>query len=124
MYLIAEKYLPSLIFTSGLKCLSEVDYSTMDCVASLLGGQKLGLGDWRGIASKYGMKRYKINNLANDAPDERGRVVLEFLQTSKPNLTVFDFCRTMKEETFKRFDIVKELENHFLVSCRDPGNLL
>ena len=118
MYLFAEKYSPSLIFTSGLKCLSEVveDYSIIDCVATLLGSQKRGLGDWRGIASKYGMEAYKINALANEAPDKRGGEVLEFLKTSKPKLTVYDFCKTLKEETFKRFDIVKELENHFLVS--------
>ena len=113
MYLMAEKYWPSLIFTSGLKCLSDVDYSTMDCVATLLGSEKPGVGDWRGIGSKYGMEAYKIDTLANEAPDKRARVVLEYLQTSRPNLTVFGFCRTLKEEAFKRFDIVKELENHF-----------
>ena len=116
MYLIVEKYSPSLIFTSGPKCLSEVDFFTMDCVPTLLGSKKTGLGDWRGIGSKYGMKRYKIDNLANAAPDERGRAVLEFLQTSMPDLTVFDFCKTLKAETFKRFDIVKKLKDHFLVS--------
>ena len=113
---MAEKHSPSLIFTSGLKCLSELDYSTMDCVATLLGIQKPGLGDWRRIGSKYGMEGYKIDALANAAPDERGREVLEFLKTSKPKLTVYDFCKTLKKENFKRFDIVKELENHFLVS--------
>lgn len=112
MYLILEKYSPSLICTSGPRCLSEVDFSTMDCVASLLGSQR----DWRGIGSKYGMAGYKIDALANATPDERGRGVLEFLKTSKPKLTVYDFCKTLKEETFQRFDIVKELENHFLVS--------
>ena len=116
MYLIAEKYSPSLIFTSGLKCLSELDYSTMDCVATLLGIQNLGSGDWRGIGSKYGMEGYLIDAWANVAPYERGREVLEFLKTSKPRLTVYEFCKALKEETFKRFDIVKKLENHFLVS--------
>ena len=96
--------------------MSELDYSTMDCVATLLGIQKPGLGDWRRIGSKYGMEGYKIDALANAAPDERGREVLEFLKTSKPKLTVYDFCKTLKKENFKRFDIVKELENHFLVS--------
>ena len=111
-----KKYWPSLIFTSGLKCLSDVDYSTMNCVATLLGSEKPGLGDWRGIGVNYGMEAYEIDALANEAPVKRGRMVLEYLQTSKPNLTVFDFCRTLKEDTFKRFDIVKKLDNHFLVS--------
>ena len=119
----AEKYSPSLIFTSGPKCLSEVDFHTMDPVPSLLGSENLGLVDWRGIGSKYGMNRFMINELANAAPSERGRGVLAFLQTSQPSMTVYEFCRTLKEESFKRFDIVKELENHFLVeSCRDLGN--
>ena len=88
----------------------------MDCVATLLGSEKPGLGDWRGIGVNYGMEAYEIDVLVNEAPVERGRMVLEYLQTSKPNLTVFDFCRTLKEDTIKRFDIVKKLENHFLVS--------
>ena len=123
MYFFAEKYSPLLIFTSGPKYLSEVDYFSMDCVPSLLGSEKTGLGDWRGIGSKYGMKDHELGDLANLAPSERGRGVLEFLKTSQPSLTVYDFCRTLKEETFKRFDIVKKLENHFLVeSSRDQGN--
>ena len=60
------------------------------------------------------MKRYQLDALANAAPDERGRAILEFLKTSQPSLTVYDFCRTLKEEAFQRFDIVKKLENHFL----------
>ena len=116
MYFFAEKYSPSLIFSSGPKCLSEVDFFTMDRVASLLGNQKLGLGDWRGIGEEYGMKGNEIDALASEAPLERGRGVLEVLKTSKAKLTVYDFCKTLKEETFKRFDIVKELENHFLIS--------
>ena len=116
MYLIAEKYSPSLIFTSGLKCLSEVDYPTMYRVATLLEIQKPDLEDWRGIGSKYGMERYEIDALANATPGERGRTVFEFVKTTKPRLTVYDFCKTLKEETFKRFDIVKALENQFLVS--------
>ena len=123
MYFCAEKYSPSLFFTSGPKCLSEVNFFSMDSVPSLLGSEKRGLGNWRGIGSKYGMKDHELDDLANMAPSERGRGVLEFLKTSQPSLTVYDFCRTLKEETFKRFDIVKKLENHFLVeSYRHQGN--
>lgn len=116
MYFFAEKYSPSIIFSSGPTYLSEVDIFTMDRVASLLGNQKLGVGDWRGIGQEYGMKSNEIDALASEAALERGRGVLEVLKTSKAKLTVYDFCKTLKEETFKRFDIVKELEDHFLIS--------
>ena len=120
MYVFSEIYSPSLIFASGPKRLSEVNFYNMDSVPSLLGSEKHGSGNWRGILFKYGMKDHDIDDLAGLSPSARGRGVLEFLKTSQPSLTVYDFCRTLKEETFKRFDIVKILENHFLVeSCRD-----
>ena len=120
MYVFSEIFSPSLIFVSGPKCLSEVNSYNTDSVPSLLGSEKRGSGNWRGILFKYGMKDHEIDDLANLSSSERGREVLAFLKTSQPSLTVYNFCRTLKEEAFKRFDIVKILENHFLVeSCRD-----
>lgn len=108
---------------SGLKRLAELDVGIMDRVASLLETRKHGCGDWRRIGSKYDMEDPDIAALAN-APSnagDRGKAVLDFVKATKPNLTVYDFCKTLKEDNFKRLDIVKKLENHFLVSIESDG---
>ena len=59
------------------------------------------------------MKDHQIGTLDNSK--EPGNLVLEFLKGSMPNLTVYDFCKMLKEDNMKRLDIVKHLEDHFLV---------
>ncbi|CAH3115421.1 unnamed protein product [Porites lobata] len=106
-----------------LKRLAELDVGIMDRVALLLETRKHGCGDWRRIGSKHDMEDPDIAALAN-APSnagDRGKAVLDFVKATKPNLTVYDFCKTLKEDNFKRLDIVKELENHFLVSIESDG---
>lgn len=95
----------------------------MDRVALLLETRKHGCGDWRRIGSKYNMKDPGIAALAN-APlnaGDRGKAVLDFVKATMPTLTVYEFCKTLKEDNFKRLDIVEELENHFLVSIKSDG---
>ena len=65
------------------------------------------------MADKYGMKENKIAGLVNSR--EPGKDVMEFLMGCQPNLTVYNFCKVLKHKKFKRFDIVKLLEDHFLV---------
>lgn len=65
------------------------------------------------MAAKYGMEEHKIRGLANTL--EPGREVMEFLLASKPDLTVYSFCKKLKEENMKRFDIVKVLEGHLSI---------
>lgn len=108
---------------SGLKRLAELDLSIMDRVALLLETRKHGCGDWRRIGSIYNMEDPGIAALAN-APlnaGDRGKAVLDFVKATMPNLTVYEFCKTLKEDNFKRLDIVEELENHFLVSIKSDG---
>ena len=69
------------------------------------------------------MKDPGIAALAN-APSnagDRGKAVLDFVKATMPTLTVYEFCKTLKEDNFKRLDIVEELENHFLVSIKSDG---
>ena len=92
-------------------------------VALLLETRQHGCGDWRRIGSKYNMKDPGIAALAN-APlnaGDRGKAVLDFVKATMPTLTVYEFCKTLKEDNFKRLDIVEELENHFLVSIKSDG---
>ena len=97
---------------SGPKLLTELDIETRDEVASLLENKRFGLGGCRQVATKYGMKNHQIGALDNSK--QPGQDVMEFLEGKKPNLTVYSFCKTLKENNIERFDIVKILENHFL----------
>ena len=105
--------MPSLFWFVGPKCLAELDHSTTEKVGVLLQNKKFGLGGWREVAAKYELKPYKIDDLSNS--QEPGMHVLEFVTGSKPNLTVYDFCKLLKEDNIRRFDIVKVLEDHLLV---------
>lgn len=95
------------------KLLQEVDLYTRDEVACLLENSRYGLGGWKQVAAEYGMKESDIEGLANSR--ERGKDVMEFLRGSKPNLTVYSFCKVLKKPKIGRFDIVKLLEGHFLL---------
>ena len=81
-------------------------------IAWLLEKRNVGLGGAKQVADIYGMTSYQIGALENSK--EPGNDVLEFLMASKPDLTVYSFCQTLKGKEFKRFDIVRRLEDHFL----------
>lgn len=98
----------------GLKFLREVDFDTRDEIADRLENIAHGLGSWRQIASKYGMEEHQIGGLAN-SQQPAGQEVMKFLLASNPDLTVYSFCKTLKEANLKRFDIVKVLEGHLTV---------
>ena len=66
------------------------------------------------------MKEDKIGALVNSR--EPGKDVMEFLMGSKPDLTVYSFCKVLKDDKIERFDIVKLLEDHFLI--RDGATYL
>ena len=59
------------------------------------------------------MKEYEVKGLKNSP--QPGQDVLEFLQGSNTELTVYSFCKKLKEDNMKRFDIVKVLENHLSI---------
>lgn len=105
---------------TGPKLLQEVDLDTRDHIASLLENKRYSLGGCRQVATKYGMKEDKITSLDNSK--EPGKDVMEFLSGSKPNLTVYNFCKVLKEDNIERFDIAKLLEDHLL--ARDGATYL
>ena len=63
------------------------------------------------MAHKYKMDQVHIDALRNDP--EAGSKTLGYLESAVPELTVYDFCETLKEHHIRRLDIVKALENHF-----------
>ncbi|XP_078370381.1 uncharacterized protein LOC144654163 [Oculina patagonica] len=96
------------------KYLNEIDPNTQDRIETLLTQKRHGLGGWKQVAFKYGMEQLNIRCLQDDP--EAGRKTLEYLESHSPYLTVYDFCKTLKESNIRRLDIVKELLGHLSVS--------
>ena len=65
------------------------------------------------MAAEYGMESLHIGVVEDSS--NPGNEVLDYIVTSKPDLTVYSFCKTLKGDRFKRSDIVQKLEDHFLV---------
>ena len=87
------------------------DFQTYERVGCLLSQKIHGLGGWWEVAHKYKMDQVHIDDLRNDP--EAGSKTLGFLGSAVPELTVYDFCKTLKERHIRRLDIVQELQNHF-----------
>ncbi|XP_078371056.1 uncharacterized protein LOC144654706 isoform X2 [Oculina patagonica] len=95
------------------KYLREVDLNIRDDIAILLQKKSCGTGGCWEMADKYGMEEHKITGL--DIKIDPGRWFLEFLLATNPDLTVYSFCKKLKEDNMKRFDIVKVLEGHLSI---------
>lgn len=93
-----------------LKTLRELKFDTQNRVAILLENSISGAGGWREIAHRNEMGDDLVKNL--ETKQDRGKQVMEFLEASKPELTVHSFCKMLKE--IKRFDIVKVLEDELV----------
>lgn len=84
-------------------------------VGILLSEKKHGLGGWREVAVKYGMDLISRKSIENE--QNPGDATLEYIFGCNTNLTVYDFCQTLKG--LKRFDAIKELLEH--LSCPVSG---
>lgn len=93
--------------------MENIEFNTRDRIEGLLTQERYGLGGWREIAFKYGMDHFKIKSLENNP--EAGKKTLDYLGSSNPDLTVYEFCKTLKEHNIRRLDIVKELLGHLSV---------
>ena len=69
-----------------------------------------GAGGWKQVAFKYKMDEDDISSL--EKSQDAGACVIEFLRAQNPELTVYDFCKTLKEPNIRRLDIVQELLSH------------
>jgi len=73
------------------KLVSELDLITRDEIGHQLEHKRGRLGGWRQVAVKFDMEDHKIAALENSK--EPGKEVLEFLLGTKPDLTVYSFCK-------------------------------
>lgn len=95
----------------SLRDVHQKDFQTYERVGRLLSQEIHGLGGWREVAHEYMMDQVHIYALSGDP--EAGSKTLGFLESAVPELTVYDFCKTLKEHHIRRLDIVQELQNYF-----------
>ena len=78
-----------------------------------------GAGGWRQVACKYKMDLLDVSLM--EGSQDAGVRVVDFLKAQNPELTVYDFCKTLKEPNIRRLDIVQELLSHLsLPMARQP----
>lgn len=91
------------------KCLRDIDVNIQERVGNLLTQKKPGLPEtWKQLAYKYKMEKDVIGSLES-SQEPAGKVVVDFLARTNPNLTVYEFCKYLKMPDIRRFDIVEEL---------------
>lgn len=99
--------------SSDYKCLRQVDDNTQSKVETLLTKTVRGTGGWKQVAIKYGMDEVDRDSLEG-SPDA-GKITIGYVKATNPDLTVYEFCKTLKEPNIRRFDVVKELLGHLSV---------
>ena len=63
------------------------------------------------MAFKYKMD---LNYLNSKRSGNQGEEVIAYLMASNPNLSVYSFCKTLKEDSIRRLDIVAELSSYLV----------
>ncbi|CAH3166092.1 unnamed protein product [Porites evermanni] len=94
------------------KYLTEVfqdNLQILESVAKRLQTKVPDAGGWKQVAHKYGMAEETRDSL--EGSQERGESVIGYLKTAHPQLTVYEFCKYLKD--IKRNDIIIALSDHF-----------
>ena len=97
----------------GFKYLTEVfrdDHSIEESLEKLLQKTVPDVGGWKHFAHKYKMKEETIGSL--DESHKGGKGVIAYLKATCPELTVYDFCKDLKN--IRRNDIITTLSDHLV----------
>ena len=57
----------------------------------------------------------KVERDSLEGSPDAGKTTIGYVKAFNPDLTVYEFCKTLKERNIRRFDIVKELLGHLSV---------
>ena len=79
-------------------------------VEKLLENTHPGAGGWKQVAYKYKMSK-ETRDFVEQRQD-RGKCVIDYVKTIYPELTVYEFCKYLKD--IKRNDITKALADHLI----------
>ena len=97
----------------GFRYLTEVfrdNLEIQESVEKLLQKTVPDAGGWKTLAHKYKMTEETIGFL--DEKHEGGKGVIEYLKSTYPELTGYDFCKDLKD--IGRNDIIKTLSDQLV----------
>ncbi|XP_068702578.1 uncharacterized protein [Montipora foliosa] len=94
-----------------LKDVFEQSLDTQRTVENLLCKEIMRCRAWEQVAFKYKMD---LNYLNSKRSGDQGEEVIAYLKASNPNLSVYNFCKTLKEDSIRRLDIVDELSSYLV----------
>ena len=117
MFLVVS-FLAFLFPFPGYRKLAEAFSRSLDLketVAYLL--QKEGVAGYKNVAVNYMMKDLDLLKLKG-CPNP-GEDVLGFLESTNPDLTVYQFCKVLKSKNLRRLDIVNILVDYLMVDRND-----
>lgn len=91
-----------------------MDQATKQAVTDLLSKKRLpGLVTWKQVARRYGMRETEISLLQMEK--NPAGAMLDRLSSLAPNLTVYYLCKTFKEPSLRRQDVVNTLSKQIVV---------
>ncbi|XP_068743867.1 uncharacterized protein [Montipora capricornis] len=90
---------------SELSTVFNYQWDIRDKVAKKLTREIAGNKAWKQVALEYNMDQDDAHLLEKEKVP--GDIVIDYIRTSWPTLTVYDFCKTLKK--FRRLDIVEIL---------------
>ena len=97
----------------GFKYLTEVfrdNLKIQESVEKRLQKAAPDAGGWKEVAHKYKMTVETRDSL--EGCQERGKGVIDYLKSAHPELTVYEFCKYLKD--IKRNDIIIALSDHLV----------
>lgn len=98
---------------SRLEELFKNNFNTREKVENLLCTVINGRRAWKQVAGSHKMDDLSLIERCTNP----GKEVIDFLLASNPTLTVYSFCKELKEKSIRRLDIVAELEGYLTEPC-------
>ncbi|XP_044173316.1 uncharacterized protein LOC114949063 isoform X3 [Acropora millepora] len=95
---------------TGYTLLSKLSLDVEEWVGKELSVELGGNKAWKFLADHYKMERTNINLLKKKMLP--GVATIDHIKAVAPDLTVYNFCKTLKQHNIRRLDIVQRLKGH------------
>ena len=102
----------------GYKLVTELNIVSRNEIKLRLQNNTPGVGNWKNVGEKYGMSQIQLGAMESD--QDRTDKVIQYISCSRPKLTVYEFCKYLKE--IERNDIVEQLRDDLTTTDEKAAN--